>query len=81
MSNYRLVRDVESSSNLTCSHSLHQARKDFSLRQLQAIPQQVNDLVRVDLGHNAFVEIQRVQPIVPSIAVVRKRRLCPAALG
>ena len=81
MSNYRLVRDVESSCNLTCSHSLHQALKDFSLRQLQAIQQQVNDLVRVDLGHNAFVQIQAVPPLVPCLGDVRKRRLRPAALG
>ena len=81
MSNYEHVRDVEHFGDVTKFHPFNQCREHALVDWLQPIDQDGKDIVSVNCGHNAFVGIQSVQPVVPFIAIVRKGRLRPAALG
>ena len=81
VSNYEHVREVEHFGDVTKFHPFNQCREHALVDWLQPIDQDGKDIVSVNCGHNAFVEIKAVPQFVPSIAVVRKRCLRPAALG
>ena len=81
MSFHEPARDVKRVGNFRNGQPFKHCAKYDLINRLQSIYQHAKDIVSLNFGHNAFVEIQSVQPVVPSIAVVRKRRLRPEALG
>src|SRR6266542_693401 len=81
MSFHEPARDVKLVGNFRNAQPFKHCAKYELISRLQSIFQHGKDIVSVDCGHNAIVEIQSVQPFVPSSAVVRKRCLRTAVLG
>ena len=81
MSFHEPAPDVKRAGNFRNAQPFKHSAKYGLINRLQPIYQDGKDIVSVNCGHNAFVELKAVPPLVPSIAVVRKSCLCPAALG
>ena len=81
MSFHEPARDVKRLRNVTSARPFKQRGKDGLLAWLQPIHQQAEDIVRVDLGHNAVVELETVPPIVAILTVIRERCLRSPTLG
>ena len=81
MSFHEPAPDVKRVGNFRNAQPFKHCAKYDLIDRLQSLYQHGKDIVSVNCGHNAFVEIKAVPQFVPSIAVVRKRCLRPAALG
>lgn len=81
MSDHEPARDMEFLGDFTHSQPFIQSAKNDPIHWFHPICQQAEEVVRVDFGHNALVEFERVRPVVPSIGSAGKCCLHPAVSG
>src|SRR5207237_4002508 len=65
MSFHEPARDVKCVGNFRNMQPFEHCAKYDLIRRLQPTQQQVNDFVRVDLGHDASLELQAVASVLP----------------